>query len=139
MNNGKLFNKIFEQVREPVLTNKMNSTLSEDSPLLAQLHSIALNNPTYTVDHVLKLANVSYNQYSTLIKTGFSIPQIRKLQTGKTRELTAVQKDSFLTRVHKKPNKPVSSKTKRSYVGHGSDPSPPSGDDERLRALYGMK
>lgn len=152
MNSGKLFNKVFEQSRENVLMNKMSSTLSTDSPLLSQIHTTALCNPTYSVEQVLKVNNASYNQYSNLIKSGFSIPQIRKLQLGKTRELTGMQKESATLRLKKKPGKERkdtnnNSKGRKNYVGQGQDDTSgdnykeviDSEDDARLRKMYGLK
>lgn len=151
MNSGKLFNKVFEQSRENVLMNKMSSTLSADSPLLSQIHRTALCNPTYSVEQVLKVNNTSYNQYLNLIKSGFSIPQIRKLQLGKTRELTGSQKESVTSRLKKKQSKErkdtnSGSKGRKNYVGQGQDDEfgvdhkeTDAEEDERLRKMYGLK
>lgn len=101
MNSRNLFNKAFEQSRENVIARKMEATLSVDSPLLEQVQHTALSHPTLTVEQVLKQTGVSYNQYTQLIKTGFSIPQIRKLQLGRTRELTPAQKKLAASRLSK--------------------------------------
>ena len=120
MNTNKLFNEVFEESRKSVLMNKMTNTLSTDSQLLSQLHKSAICNPSYSVDHILRLNNCSYNQYLNLIKSGFSIPQIRKLHLGKTRELTGAEKEQITARLHKGSFKPKRKKSKSPSKKYGS-------------------
>lgn len=121
MNSSKLFSKVFEQSREAVLSHKLTSVLSSDSRLLSDIHQTALNNPTYTVDQVLKMNNATYSQYIKLIKTGFSIPQIRQLHLGKSRELTADKKKNATSRLRlRKKSKNVSNK-RVNMTGEGAN------------------
>jgi hypothetical protein len=126
MNYRQLCDKCFEESREKSFKTKMIKEQTKDSEILTKIHEYALNNMAFNVQKVLDHLGVSYNQYAQLIKTGLSIPTIRQLRTGKTRNLTenAKQQLEQARLVKKNKTKPKQKSKKRTHEylnGEGSE------------------